>query len=178
MAVTADSPGWSFASAREAATFTAAYESGSTQTLHAFDGSGTLCGLPEERVEVIRTLFWPGTADACPVCSERAASAPTVPSSQELLHDKVLTAAPGPLRDRLLDALRGGATIAIWVNGPADRVVVHYAQPDRITHEAEAVSNLHSSGGRLGVARVGDASGEFVVVLPEDGPPVIAFAAG
>jgi hypothetical protein len=176
MPVTGESPGWSFASAREPASFTAARDSGATQTVHAWDPPASLCGIPEERVLVIRSLFWPGSAGACPVCSERAAAAPTVPSAQERLHDKVLAAAPGPLRDRLLDALRRGARITLGVNGPADQVAC-YARPDSITTGAEAVGDLLRSGGRLGVERVSDSSGEFVVVLPEHGAPVIAFAA-
>ena len=176
--MTGDDTGWSFASARQPASFAAAQETGSTQTRHAWDGpAGALCGIPEERVKVIRTLFWPGAADACPVCSERAASAPTVPCAQERLHDKILSAVPGPLRDRLLGALRRGATITMGVAGPADDVA-RYARLDSITTGAEAVNNLFSSGGRLGVERVSDSSGEFIVVLREHGAPVIAFAAG
>jgi hypothetical protein len=174
--VTEDSAGWSFASAREPATFTAAEESDSPQVEHAFEPPATLCGIPEEQVTLYRHLFDASDISACPRCREQAAAAPTEPCGQERLHDKVLTAAPGPLRNQLLDALRSGAKITIWVNGPAS-VMALYARPDRITHGAGAVQDLLSSGGRIGIARVAQPSGEFVVVMPEHEAPLIAFAA-
>ena len=88
----------------------------------------------------------------------------------------VLTAAPGPLRTRLLQVLRSGAEISIWINGPANRIA-RYAHSDRITEGAEAVLDLLASRDRIGVARVAHAAGEFIVVLPRRAAPIIAFAA-
>lgn len=173
--MTEDSAGWSFASAREPARFAAAEESASPQAEHALKPPATLCGIPEEQVIVYRHLFTPGGIRACPRCREQAAAAPTVLCTQERLHSKVLTAAPGPLRAQLLDALRSGAKVPVWVTGPASQVTRH-ARVDRITHGAEAVRDLLSCSGRIGIARVAQPSGEFLIVLPEGDAPVIAFA--
>ncbi|WP_068904614.1 hypothetical protein [Planomonospora sphaerica] len=100
-----------------------------------------------------RHRFRPDDARACARCSELAAAAPTVPSSQERLHDEVLTSAPGPLRTRLLDALRNGAAITMWVRGPADKLAF-YVRLDRITDGAAAVKALLATRDRLGLARV------------------------
>jgi hypothetical protein len=142
---------------------------------HAFQPDATLCGIPAQQVSVYRHLFL-HSSRPCPRCRELAAAAPTMPCTQELLHGKVLAAEPGPLRTQLLEALAGGARIAIWVNGPAGHVAGH-ANADRITQGAGAVTALLGSGGRIGIARVAGPSGEFVVVLPEREAPVIAFAA-
>lgn len=168
--------GWSFASAREPARFAAASENdGPTGTEHAFQPPATLCGIPAEKVSVCRHLFRHGSR-ACPRCRELAAAAPTVPCAQELLHAKVLAAAPGPLRTQLLDALAGGAEITMWVTGPAAQVAA-YASADRITRGAGAVRTPLSSRDRIGIARVTVPSGEFLVVLPERDAPGIAFMA-
>lgn len=174
--MTEDNTGWSFASAREPAKFASAEESASPQMEHAFEPPATLCGIPEEQVIVYRHLFSPGGIRACPRCREQAAAAPTVPCAQERLHGKILTAAPGPLRTQLLDALRSGSEITIWITGPASQAA-RYADCDRITHGAEAVRSLLSSGDRVGIARIAGPSGEFLVVLPEREAPFIAFAA-
>ncbi|MEU1725966.1 hypothetical protein [Nonomuraea sp. NPDC005692] len=134
----------------------------------------TLCGIPAEQIVVYRHHFRTSSAQACPRC-KRAAAVSTVPCGQERLHDKVLTAVPGPLRTRLLNALRNGAPIAIWVNGPADRVAVH-AHLDHITDGAEAVKDLLAAHDPIGIARVAQPSGEFVVLLPQHTDPVIAWA--
>jgi hypothetical protein len=168
--------GWSFDSAREPARFAAAKENGPSQTEHAFRSAATLCGLPEEQVAVYRHLFRPDGSRACPRCREFAAAAPTVPCVQERLHDRVVTAAPGALRSQLIDALRSGAGVPIWINGPADKVS-GYARLDRITDGAETIRDLFTVPDRTGVARVAHPSGEFIVILPEHSVPVIAFAA-
>jgi hypothetical protein len=168
--------GWSFASAREPARFAAAEESGSSQAEHAFQSPATLCGIPDAQVVVYRYLFSLGRVHACPRCRERASAAPTLPSAQERLHDKVLTAPPGPLKGLLLEALRAGARITIWVNGPG--TVAKYARVAAITDGAAAVEHLLASRDPVGVARVAQASGEFIVVLPQQADPIIAFAAG
>jgi hypothetical protein len=175
--VTGDSAGWSFASAREPARFSAAVQNGFPDVEHAAGIRATLCGIPKEQVVIYRHLFSTSSTKACPHCREQAAAAPTQPCTQEQLYDKVLTAAPGQLRDDLLGALRGGARISIWINGPASQIVRHYARPDHITHGANAVQALLTSGDRIGIARVtATPSGEFVVVLSENEAPFIAFA--
>jgi hypothetical protein len=168
--------GWSFASAREPAVFAAAEEIASPQAEHAYQPSGTLCGIPEEQIVVYRHLFRPNYSNACPRCRVLAEAAPTVPCSQERLHDMVQSAALGPLRTQLLDMLRSGAKISIWINGPASQIA-HYAHCDRITEGAEAVLDPLASRDRIGVARIARPAGEFVVVLPQRAPPIIAFAA-
>ncbi len=167
--------GWSFASAREPAAFAAAEEIASPQSEHAYRSPSTLCGIPKEQIAVVRHHFRPDHSDACPRCRELTLAAPAVPCSQERLHDVVLTAAPGPLRTRLLDALRSGAEISIWINGPAKQIA-RYVDSDRISEGAEAVLDLVASGDPIGVARVAQPAGEFIVVLPERAAP-IAFAA-
>ena len=169
--------GWSFASAREPARFAAAEESDPPQAEHAFQPPATLCGIPEARVVLYRHLFKPASPRACPRCREEAAAAPPLPSAQERLHDKALTAPPGPLQGLLLDALRSGARIIIWVNGPGT-VVARHARVAAITDGAAAVEHLLASRDPVGIARVAQASGEFIVVLPQHADPIIAFAAG
>lgn len=167
---------WSFASAREPARFAAALEKdGPTGTEHAFQPPATLCGIPAGKVSVCRYLFRHGSR-ACPRCRELAAAAPTVPCAQELLHAKVLGAAPGPRRAQLLDALAGGAEITVWVTGPAAQVA-RYADAGRITRGAGAVRTTLDSRDQIGVARVAVPSGEFLIVLPERDAPGIAFIA-
>lgn len=174
--MTEDGKGWSFASAREPARFPAAENRGSPQAEHAFRSPATLCGIPEQQVNLYRHLFRPGNIRACPRCCEQAAAAPATPCAQERLHDSVLTAAPGLLRARLLDTLRNGAEISIWVNGPASAIAPH-AHPGRITDGAEAARELLATHDRIGIARVPQPSGEFIVLLPQHADPVITFAA-
>ncbi|MFI7425058.1 hypothetical protein [Nonomuraea sp. NPDC049684] len=135
----------------------------------------TLCGIPAEQMVVYRHHFRAGGTQACPRCSERAAAAPTAPCGQERLHDKVLTALPSLLRTRLLEALRNGAPITVWINGPADRVSV-YAHLDHITDGTEVVRDLLATHEPIGIARVTQPSGEFIVVLPQHTAPIIAWA--
>jgi hypothetical protein len=77
---------------------------------------------------------------------------------------------------RLLDALRTGAEINIWINGPADKIAP-YAHLDQITDGAEIVQGLLSTHDPIGIARVAQLSGEFIVLLPQHTGPIIAFAA-
>ncbi|MGW4793239.1 hypothetical protein ACWEPC_12605 [Nonomuraea sp. NPDC004297] len=155
--------------------FAAAEHRRSPEAEHAMGAHATLCGIPAKQIVVYRHLFRTSGARACPCCSERAAAAPTVPCGQERLHDKVLTAVPSPLRTRLLNALRNGAPIAIWIDGPADGVAVH-AHLDHITDGAEAVKDLLATHDPIGIARVTQPSGEFIVLLPQHTDPVIAWA--
>lgn len=174
--MTGNDAGWSFASAREPAVFAAAEESESPQAEHAFEPPATLCGVPEERVTIYRHLFNPDGIRACPHCREQAAAVPAVPCPQERLHDKVLAAAPGPLRTQLLDALRSGAEITTWITGSASQIA-RYVGSGRITHGREAIDGLLNSGDRIGIARVAQPAGEFLVLLPEREAPRIAFVA-
>ncbi len=123
-----------------------------------------------------RSLFEAGGVRACPGCVERAAAAPTEPCEQERLHDLVLAAADGPLRDRLVAVLRQGAEITMWVNGGGESVGKHYARLDRVVEGAEALAAALRTPGRVGVARVVDDGGEFIVVLPGEGSPAIGWA--
>nr|BFE86973.1 hypothetical protein GCM10020093_095740 [Planobispora longispora] len=134
-----------------------------------------MCGIPEVQLDVYRHLFGPDDARACPRCREEAAAASSVACVQERLHDKVLTAAPGALRTWLLDVLRNGAEIDVWISGPADRIAVH-AHADRITDGAEIVKDLLAAPAHIGIARVVQPFGEFVVLLPEHTGPIIAWA--
>lgn len=127
--MTENSTGWSFASAREPARFAAAENRDSPQTEHAFRSPGTLCGIAEEQVIVYRHLFEATNIRACPSCREQGATVPAAPCAQERLHNRVLSAAPGHLRARLLDTLRNGAEISIWVNGPASAIAWHARPP-------------------------------------------------
>lgn len=179
--MTEDHAEWSFATARQAATFTAAQEPGHPHTDHAIGSDGTLCGIPRDRVVLYRHLFSVGgSVAACPRCRELAAAAPTVPCGQERLHDLVLAAEPGRLRTELLEALRSGANISIWING-SNRAMAFYACLEHITDGAETVREVLSTGTseqeRIGVARVTVPSGEFIVLLPQRADPIIAFAA-
>ncbi|GII04208.1 hypothetical protein [Planobispora takensis] len=173
--MTADNEGWSFASAREPARFAAAEHRRSPEAEHALGADqATLCGIPEAQLDIHRHLFRTDDPRACPRCRQRAAAAPSVACAQERLHDKVLTAAPGALRTWLLNVLRDGAEIGIWISGPADRIAIH-AHADRITDGAETVKNLLATHDRIGIARVVQPFGEFIVLLPEHTGPIIAW---
>jgi hypothetical protein len=152
---------------------------GSQDVEHAIADDATLCGLRRDQVDVYRHLFSARVAIACPRCRDLAAAAPTVPCVQELLHDQILAAAE-PYREKLLDLLRHGAKIKSWINTP-QRHVRHDLDISSLTDGAEAITDLlgaHDEAHRIGIARVPHANGEFVVILPEQGPPLIAWAAG
>ena len=120
-----------------------------------------------------RHLFSARRRDACSECKVRAADAPSEPGVQERLHGRVQDAAPAGLRDELLAALRTGADVRGWINGPADQVVRHYVELDRIVEGGELIAGVLDRGGRLGLAHVVHGAREFVVFLPEDGPPLV-----
>ncbi|MFF5054160.1 hypothetical protein ACFY1S_13355 [Micromonospora sp. NPDC000663] len=123
-----------------------------------------------------RHLFDREDASACVTCRQRAAAAPTRPCGQERLHDRLLAAAAGPVREDLLDALRRGAEIKPWINGPAASLAKHYAQLDRIVEGSPALIGALSVNGSVGLARVEHGPWQFIVVLPDQGPPLIARA--
>ncbi|MGW0215807.1 hypothetical protein ACWDXH_15585 [Micromonospora chokoriensis] len=172
----ADQEGWSFAAARVPAEFGAAVCPLTAGLEHAWGGEETLCGLVEDQVELYRHLFDREDASACPTCRQQAAVAPTWPCGQERLHDRVLAAAAGPLREELLDALRRGAEIKLWINGPAAGLAKHYARLDRIVEGGPALVAALSVNGSVGLARVEHGPWQFVVVLPDKGAPLIARA--
>ncbi|MFY1617656.1 hypothetical protein [Micromonospora sp. WMMD736] len=172
----ADQEGWSFATARVLAEFGAAVCPLTPGVEHAWGGEETLCGLVEDQVELYRHLFDREEASACPTCRQQAAVAPTRPCGQERLHDRVLAAAAGPLREELLDALRRGAEIKLWIKGPAVGLAKHYARLDRIVEGGPATVAALSVNGSVGLARVEHGPWQFIVVLPDQGPPLIARA--
>lgn len=176
--MTEDSAGWSFAAAREPARFAAALKRGSGGEHARGSDPTSLCGIPEAELTVVRRLFADSRSPdrCCPHCRELAAAAP-VPCVQERLHDEVVTAPADPLRARLLDALRNGAEIVIWINGPA-RDIASYAETERITDGAGAVHRALDSMDHASVARIRQPGGEFVAVLTEHAVPVIAWATG
>jgi hypothetical protein len=172
----ADQEGWSFATARVPAEFGAAVRPLTPGVEHAWGGEETLCGLVEDQVELYRHLFDREGDSACPTCRQQADAAPTRPCGQERLHDRVLAAAAGPLREELLDALRRGAEIKLWINGPAVGLAKHYAPLDRIVEGGPAMVAALSVNGSVGLATVEHGPWQFIVVLPDHQPPLIARA--
>jgi hypothetical protein len=172
----ADREGWSFAAARVPAEFAAAVYPPTPELEHALGNTVTLCGIAEEHVVVYRHLFAPETASACPICRQQAASAPLKPCVQERLHELVLAADAGPMRESLLDALRQGAEITFWINGPAASLARYYVQLDQIGEGSAAVVAALSTNEPVGLAKVEHRHGQFIVVLPEQEPPQIAHA--
>jgi hypothetical protein len=174
--VTSQHEGWSFATARKPALFATAIHPPTPDVQHAYDGEESLCGISEVQLEVYRHLFAPEDTSACPICRQRAAAAPTQPCGQERLHDRVLAAAAGPIRAELLDALQRGADIRLWINGPAADLAKHYGRLDQIVEGRPAVVAALDGDASVGLARVEDGPWQFIVVLPDHGPPLIARA--
>ncbi|WP_144056893.1 hypothetical protein [Micromonospora lupini] len=172
----ADQEGWSFATARVPAQFGAAIQPLTPGVQHAWGDEETLCGLVEDQIELYLHLFDREDASACPTCRQQAVAAPTQPCGQERLHDRVLAAAAGPRREELLDALRRGAEIKLWINGPAASLAKHYAELDRIVEGSPALIAALSVNGSVGLAKVEHGPWQFIVVLPDHGPPLIARA--
>jgi hypothetical protein len=69
--------------------FAACTEIGSPQLEHAFASPATLCGIPEERVEVYRHMFGWRSDRACSRCRERASAAASVPPAEDTCTPKV-----------------------------------------------------------------------------------------
>ncbi|MFG2133654.1 hypothetical protein ACGFNV_38645 [Streptomyces sp. NPDC048751] len=173
---TSDRQGWSFDSARVPASFTACEETDAPGVEHALTADRALCGIPEARLTVYRHLFTPSQKSACARCAELVAEAPSEPGVQERLHDRVRGAAAGPLREELLAALRQGADVGLWINGPTSTLLRHYAQLDRIVEGGEPIEAVVRADRRLGLARVVHGTREFVVFIPEDGRPFVTRA--
>lgn len=163
---------WSFETARVPALFSAACRTGENDVEHAMGQSGTLCGLAPGEVLVYRHYF--GGDRACPTCLDEAAKAPTTPSAQERLHG-ILDGAEGPLRDELRQALRSGAEIPFWQHGWGRSMIEHFVR-EPIAEGREAVAALAEFESRLSLARV-VAKRRFLVLMPENAPPVIAVEA-
>ncbi|MGW2742116.1 hypothetical protein [Streptomyces sp. NPDC001450] len=166
---------WSFETAREPARFGAGRVDGVPETEHAVDAGGTLCGIPEQRIVRYRHLFVAHGRHARPECRRQMAAARPRPSTQERLHDRVLAAAPGSTRDDLLSALRTGARVVRWINGPSASLAQHYARGDELCDGAEATARALGAGESVGLAQVDDGPWRYTVVLPHDGGhPVVA----
>jgi hypothetical protein len=168
--------GWSFESAREPARFAAATRSSSPDQEHAMGDGSTLCGISADEVEVYRHLFYEGER-ACSRCAEAARDEPTVPSGQERLHGRVEQAESGAHQARLLDALRRGVPIDLWINGPSDQMARFYAELDSMAEGAAAARSVLVSNDRVGIAKVSVDETRYVIVLPVSGPPAIAMLA-
>ncbi|MGW4275079.1 hypothetical protein ACWEGQ_22565 [Streptomyces seoulensis] len=167
--------GWSFAAAREPARFGACEVNGAPGVEHAVGARGTLCGIGARHTTRCLHLFDPAAPHACRRCRRQAEAAPTEPCAQERLHDRVRAAAPGRARDDLLTALREGARVALWINGPAATSARHYVRRDELTDGVGPVCDALDAAATIGVARVEDGSWRYVVVLPEDGGrPLVA----
>ncbi|MFI0940886.1 hypothetical protein [Streptomyces sp. NPDC021020] len=167
--------GWSFAGAREPSRFGACQLDDAPGVDHAVGPRGTLCGITGRPLTTYRHLFAPSAPHSCPRCTDLAAAAPTQPSTQERLHDRVLAAAPGEVRDALLAALRRGAAVRLWLDGPAATLTAHYARLGELTEGAGAAAGALASAARPGLAEVEAGELRYLVVLPDDGgAPVVA----
>jgi hypothetical protein len=163
---------WSFDAAREPEMFALA-KSSEGVIEHAYGDNGTLCGIPGESVEIYRSLFRANLSSACATCREVAAAAPTVPCVQERLFNLITEATPATLRDDLSRALRRGANVQLWINGPAKSLTQHYARLDDIVEGHDSVTSALPTTGSMGLARVEDEPHHYLVILPPDGLPAI-----
>jgi hypothetical protein len=163
-----------FASHREPAGFAACALHSSPNMEHAFAGTGTLCGISADQVEVYRTLFRGGKAKACAECTDAAGSAPTRSSGQERLHAIVMRTVPGPVRDQLLRSLCEGATIELWINGPAGGLAA-YVPAEDATGKGTAVRAALTGDGPASVARVNASGDRFVVVMRDGETPIVVL---
>ncbi|MFJ7248887.1 hypothetical protein ACIQWA_31065 [Kitasatospora sp. NPDC098652] len=168
--------GWSFAGARQPAHFGACTVQGEPdEPEHAAVGDDrTLCQEQPRTITRYRHPFGIRIgARFCPRCQHLAATAPSRPGVQERLHERVLDAAEGPLRTDLLAALRRGAPVPRWLNGPADFLVSH-AGLDELT-EGAAPAAAAFGAHTLSLALAEDGPWRYLVVLPHDGTaPLLA----
>ncbi|MBW8485540.1 hypothetical protein [Actinomadura parmotrematis] len=77
----------------------------------------------------------------------------------------------------MLQALRTGADIGLWLKGPAEDLATRYTRLDHITEGRDALLPLLTGRDEAGLARVLQPAGEFIVVLPKNTEPAIAWAA-
>ncbi|MEV6205819.1 hypothetical protein [Kitasatospora sp. NPDC051914] len=173
--ISAPDNGWSFATAREPARFGACQVNGVPGVDHATGARGTLCGISARCITRYLHLFQPDALQSCRRCRRLAAAAPTQPCVQERLHERVLNAAPGRLRDDLLATLREGAKVRLWISGPAADLMKDYAKLDRLTDGAGPAAEALGSAATAGLALVEDTRWRFLVVLPDaGGHPLLA----
>ncbi|MEU4115490.1 hypothetical protein AB0F71_13455 [Kitasatospora sp. NPDC028055] len=169
--------GWSFATARQPAHFGACIVRGEPdEPEHAAVGDDrTLCQEQPRTIARYRHLFGIRIgARFCPRCQHLAATAPPRPGVQERLHERVLDAAEGPLRTDLLAALRRGAPVPTWLDGPADSLAPH-AGLDELTEGAAPAAAAFATARTLALALAEDGPWRYLVVLPHDGTaPLLA----
>ncbi|MFH9347586.1 hypothetical protein [Kitasatospora sp. NPDC017646] len=166
---------WSFTTARQPAAFGACTTHDDPDLEHAALGEDrTLCAGTPRTIMRYRHLFGVRTgARSCARCLELAAAAPPRPSVQERLHEHVLHAARATPRDELLAALRRGAPVPKWLNGPPDFLAEH-ARLDALTEGAGPAAAAFSAP-TLSMARVEDGPWHYLVLLPQDGTaPLVA----
>ncbi len=169
--------GWSFATARVAARFGACEVRGAPGVEHAGGGRGTLCGMAARCLTRHLHLFEPDALQSCRRCRRAAKDAPTQPCVQERLHERVEAAAGGRIREELLAALRGGAAVRLWINGPSADLARFHARLDELTEGAGAAGEAFTVAATAGLAVVEDGRWRFLVVLPGCGDavrPVVA----
>ena len=164
---------WSFEAAREPARFAACRQRTASIVEHAFSGTGTLCGIAAEEVEVYRHLFALGKRKACRNCAKAAAAAPMVPCGQERLHDVVVDCASSPMRDELLEALQHGAEIEAGINGPACDLAIHVPLDD-VTEGKDGAFEALSGQAHASIARVRHGGSRFLVVAADGDKPIVA----
>ncbi|MFD8708459.1 hypothetical protein ACFV1W_38760 [Kitasatospora sp. NPDC059648] len=141
---------------------------------HAAAGEDrTLCADTPRTTARYRHLFGIRVgARFCARCLELAAVAPRRPSVQERLHERVLHAAPGAPRHDLLAALRRGAPVPTWLDGPSDFLAQH-AHLDALTQGAGPAAAFTAPA--LAMARAEDGPWYYLVALPRDGTaPLVA----
>ncbi|MFC7219300.1 hypothetical protein ACFQLX_14140 [Streptomyces polyrhachis] len=169
------SDGWSFATARESARFGACEVNGAPGVEHAAAERGTLCGISARHTTGYRHLFVPDALRSCRRCRQEVETAPTQPCVQERLHGRLLDSAQGEMRDELLTALRRGANVSLWINGPSTDLAKSYARLDELTDGAGPAAEAFASAETIGLANVEHDLWRFLVVLPQgSGSPVIA----
>ncbi|MFC5006919.1 hypothetical protein ACFPIJ_55055 [Dactylosporangium cerinum] len=141
---------------------------------HAVSRGATLCGIPVRRATTTPGCFAPDAASACPRCVQRAAATPGRPSPQELLHDKILAADAGPLRDALVEALKQGAPVHPWIRGASAGNVRSSVRLYGAMEGARQADEALRTEGPFGAAEVVTAARRFVVIMPRYTRPVIA----
>jgi hypothetical protein len=86
-----------------------------------------------------------------------------------------MDSAQDAMRDELLAALREGADVRMWINGPSTNLARSYARLDELTDGAGPAAEAFASAATIGLANVEHNLWRFLVVLPKVGsPPIIA----
>ncbi|MFE2550105.1 hypothetical protein ACFXGI_16350 [Streptomyces sp. NPDC059355] len=150
------SDGWSFAAARVAARFGACEVRGAPGVEHAGGGRGTLCGMAARCLTCHLHPFEPDALRSCRRCRQAAKDAPTEPCVRERLHERVEAAAAGRIRGELLAALRRGAAVRSWINGPSADLAGFHARLDELTDGAGPAAKAFAAAATAGLAVVED----------------------